>query len=63
MVMNPFIITGRYVAPEYFCDRRKETAELVSNVGNWRNTVLISLRRMGKNVLVEEKGVLKHMVQ
>lgn len=52
MVMNPFIITGRYVAPEYFCDRRKETAELVSNVGNWRNTVLISLRRMGKSGLV-----------
>lgn len=52
MAMNPFIITGRYVAPEYFCDREKETAELLSNVRNWRNTVLISLRRMGKSGLI-----------
>ena len=50
--MNPFIITGRYVAPEYFCDRKKETAELISNIENWRNTVLISLRRMGKSGLI-----------
>ena len=50
--MNPFVITGRYVAPEYFCDREKETAELLSNVENWRNTVLISLRRMGKSGLI-----------
>lgn len=49
---NPFIITGRYVAPEYFCDRERETAELLSNVENWRNTVLISLRRMGKSGLI-----------
>lgn len=49
---NPFIVTGRYIAPEYFCDREKETAELLSNVGNWRNTVLISLRRMGKSGLI-----------
>lgn len=50
--MNPFILTGRYVAPEYFCDREKETAELISNIENWRNTVLISLRRMGKSGLI-----------
>lgn len=50
--MNPFILTGRYVAPEYFCDREKETTELVSNIRNWRNTVLISLRRMGKSCLI-----------
>lgn len=49
---NPFIVTGRYIAPEYFCDRENETAELLSNVGNWRNTVLISLRRMGKSGLI-----------
>lgn len=49
---NPFIVTGRYIAPEYFCDREKETAELLSNVENWRNTVLISLRRMGKSGLI-----------
>ncbi len=49
---NPFVVTGRYIAPEYFCDREKETAELVANVENWRNTVLISLRRMGKSGLI-----------
>lgn len=49
---NPFVITGRYVSAEYFCDREKETAELVSNIENWRNTVLISLRRMGKSGLI-----------
>lgn len=49
---NPFIITGKYVAPEYFCDREEETAQLVSNVQNWRNTVLVSLRRMGKSGLI-----------
>lgn len=50
--MNPFIVTGRYVSPEYFCDREAETAALISNVENWRNTVMISLRRMGKSGLI-----------
>ena len=50
--MNPFIVTGRYVSPEYFCDRKAETAALISNVENWRNTVMISLRRMGKSGLI-----------
>ena len=49
---NPFIVTGRYISPEFFCDRENETAELLSNIQNWRNTVLISLRRMGKSGLI-----------
>lgn len=49
---NPFIVTGRYISPEYFCDRENETAALLSNIENWRNTVLISLRRMGKSGLI-----------
>ena len=49
---NPFVVTERYVGPEYFCDRETETAELLSNIVNGRNTVLISLRRMGKSGLV-----------
>lgn len=52
-VGNPFIITGKYVSDEYFCDREKESAELVSNITNWRNTVLVSQRRMGKSGLIE----------
>lgn len=49
---NPFVVTERYAGPEYFCDRETETAELLSNIVNGRNTVLISLRRMGKSGLV-----------
>lgn len=49
---NPFVVTERYGGPEYFCDRETETAELLSNIVNGRNTVLISLRRMGKSGLV-----------
>jgi len=51
-VDNPFIITGKYVSKEYFCDRGPETAELVSNIINWRNSVLVSPRRMGKSGLI-----------
>jgi serine/threonine protein kinase len=49
---NPFVVTG-YIAPKYFCDREKETADLISNIRNGRNTALISERRMGKTGLIE----------
>lgn len=52
-IENPFIISGKYISEEYFCDREKETAELASNIVNWRNCVLISPRRMGKSGLIE----------
>lgn len=52
-VTNPFIISGRYISSEYFCDREAETKELISNIENWRNTVLSSPRRMGKSGLIE----------
>jgi AAA+ ATPase superfamily predicted ATPase len=52
MTDNPFIITG-YIAPDYFCDRETETAQLISNITNGRNTALISERRMGKTGLIE----------
>lgn len=51
-ILNPFIVTGKYVSAEYFCDREAETAELVSNIENWRNTVMVSERRMGKSGLI-----------
>lgn len=50
--LNPFIITNDYYGPDYFCDRRTETAEMVSNILNGRNTVLVSDRRMGKSGLI-----------
>lgn len=54
---NPFIINGRYVAEEYFCDRAVETEQLAANIVNWRNTVLVSPRRMGKSGLIEHTYV------
>lgn len=50
--LNPFIITNDYYGPDYFCDRKEETAEIMSNILNGRNTVLVSDRRMGKSGLI-----------
>lgn len=52
--MNPFIISS-YKSPEFFCDREEECAYLIRNAQNGVNTVLSSLRRMGKT------GLIKHM--
>ena len=49
--INPFIVSGR-IDPEYFCDRKAESAKLVKSVTNGNNLVLISPRRMGKTGLV-----------
>ena len=49
---NPFLITG-YQGPEYFCDREKETEDLISALKNGRNMTLISPRRMGKTGLIK----------
>ena len=49
---NPFVISNEYVSEEYFCDRKFETKVLVDNILNGRNTVLISMRRMGKSGLI-----------
>lgn len=51
-VTNPFI-TGGYVSPEYFCDREKESTELLKHIENGNNITLISPRRMGKTGLIE----------
>ena len=49
---NPFLIAG-YQGPEFFCDREKETKELVSAAENERNVTLMAQRRMGKSGLVK----------
>lgn len=51
---NPFLISG-YDSPEYFCDREKETATILSAMNNGRNVTLVSPRRMGKT------GLIKHV--
>lgn len=49
---NPFVVTGK-IAPEYFCDRVKESARLVRSITNGNNLVIISPRRMGKTGLIQ----------
>ncbi len=48
---NPFLIKG-YLHPEFFCDRTKETAKLVSAIKNGRDVTLIAPRRYGKTGLI-----------
>ncbi len=51
MLENPFILEP-YQSKAYFCDREKETEEIICNITNGRNTTLISPRRLGKTGLI-----------
>ncbi|NOY51623.1 MAG: ATP-binding protein [Chlorobi bacterium] len=51
-ISNPFLI-GKYVSPDYFCDRQKETEELINAFKNGRNVTLMSNRRIGKTGLIQ----------
>ena len=51
MIGNPFVTKG-YVGPEYFCDREKETQDVISLLRNGNNIALISQRRYGKTDLL-----------
>jgi AAA+ ATPase superfamily predicted ATPase len=53
---NPFVISG-YVSPYYFCDREKETQNLIRYITNGQNSAVISTRRMGKT------GLIRHCFQ
>ncbi len=48
---NPFVTKG-YAGPAYFCDRVKETSQLVELITNGNNMALISPRRVGKTDLI-----------
>lgn len=48
---NPFVTKG-YAGAEYFCDRVKETSDLVRLLTNDNNMALISPRRIGKTDLI-----------
>ena len=48
---NPFLIAG-YHSPEFFCDRKTETAAMLDALRNGRNVTLIAPRRMGKTGLI-----------
>ncbi len=49
---NPFVLFG-YAGEEYFCDREKESKELISALRNGRNITLRSPRRIGKTGLIQ----------
>lgn len=53
---NPFLISG-YHSPEFFCDRKQETAKITDGLHNGRNITLIAPRRMGKT------GLIRHTFQ
>lgn len=52
---NPFFVSG-YFGPEYFCDRKQETKNLIKALENGRNVTLLAPRRMGKT------GLVKHVL-
>lgn len=51
MQINPFLVTG-YLSEDYFCDREKETSELLQSTLDGNNITLVSPRRMGKTGLI-----------
>lgn len=51
---NPFLISG-YYSPDYFCDRKEETSQLLSYIQNGQNVTLTFVRRIGKT------GLIKHL--
>ncbi len=51
MKSNPFVTSG-YAGEEFFCDRKKETKDIVSLLTNGNNLALISPRRIGKTDLI-----------
>ena len=50
-INNPFLISG-YESPKYFCDRKRETADILETLRNGRNITLTSPRRLGKTGLI-----------
>lgn len=60
LLNNPFVTSG-YIAPEYFCDREKETEELLRWLVNENNVAIISTRRMGKTGLIQHCFHLKEI--
>ena len=53
-LVNPFVYKG-YEGTAYFCDREKETENLISALKNGRNITLLSPRKIGKT------GLIKHV--
>ena len=52
---NPFITVG-YAGPEWFCDRKEETASLLRSITGNSSVTLTSIRRIGKT------GLIRHVL-
>lgn len=50
--MNPFLIKG-YKGPRYFCNRVKETDNLVTAIRNNQDITLFGYRRLGKSAIIQ----------
>lgn len=48
---NPFVTYG-YKGSEYFCDRERETRDIINALHNERSITLVAPRRMGKTGLI-----------
>ena len=44
-MINPFVTVG-YAGPEYFCDRKQETRDIMDMLVNENNVALISPRHI-----------------
>lgn len=51
IINNPFLVAG-YESPEFFCDRARETEDLLTALQNGQNVTLTAPRRMGKTGLI-----------
>lgn len=50
-MMNPFVTKG-YVSAKYFCDREKESQQLLCELENGNDVALIATRKIGKSGLI-----------
>ena len=49
--MNPFVTKG-YVSTKYFCDREKESLQLLRELENGNDVALVATRKIGKSGLI-----------
>lgn len=49
---NPFLY-GQYLRPKYFCDRKKETEIILSQLEQNRNVLLVGRNGLGKTTLIK----------
>ena len=50
--MNPFVTKG-YVSSKYFCDREKESRQLLRELENGNDVALVATRKIGKSGLIQ----------